>query len=169
MTKYEGEVTGDSRFSNVQKWGSATEKYLFKPKGKPKMNFGYVHVPRGDRRDKNSKSLRIERLGAKSRDPDIDDVHVIWIASEVGGDRGICVVGDYRDATVYREAVEDADRFYNVVAENKNCTPIPEGARVSLANCPLRRGNVWYAEGSLGEKVTEEALRTLRRFYKRGA
>lgn len=89
----------------------------------------------------------------------VKDVLVVWIARHpVAG--GTYIVGWYKNATVYRIFQDSKSALrnryaYNIVAEEKNCTLVPNDKRIFLvprANKDghgfLGQANVWYADST---------------------
>lgn len=61
----------------------------------------------------------------------VDAVTVIWCAPPDNSDKNKTdVIGWYKNATVYREFVDEDDRFYNVSASAEDCVLLPTDERV---------------------------------------
>lgn len=81
----------ESGGSFVDKRAYGHEIYNFQPcQGRL---YGYVRVTHGG-------AIKLERLGAFSRQDSVDDILVVWVARNPDG--GTFVVGWYQHATVYR-------------------------------------------------------------------
>lgn len=102
---------------------------------------------------------------AKAKDEYIDDVLVVWVATNKKKETRI--VGWYKNARVYRSdkdliffANHKESSYYNVVADAKDCYLIPEDLRTfpihraSEVGCGMGFGqsNIWYAESEFAKK-----------------
>lgn len=104
--------------------------------------------------------------GVTSNQPYVEDVLVIWVATNK--DNETRIVGWYKNATVYRkEQYEIAftnpshDLFYRIKAKAKDCYLLPEEERtfpiprasISGTGMGMGRSNVWYAESQFAQSV----------------
>jgi hypothetical protein len=163
LPKYRGEPHVETRFRNIQD-GEGGEAYLFKPlKG---ACFGYVHLGRTDPEDDDTiRSINLRQFDKHNRSKSINGIHIIWIAARLDGP-GVCVVGEYQNATVYaRQEPELPTRPFgwNISAKKSDVRFIPEPDRKTLEDVPLRQGNLWYAKGAKDQVVRKQALTDLKR------
>lgn len=79
----------------------------------------------------------IEGCSAMKNEPCVDNVLVVWCA-KYNDERGITVVGWYKNATIFRELHNwiyvakdgsESERCYNVYANADDCTLLPYGER----------------------------------------
>jgi hypothetical protein len=124
------------------------EGYLFSPhRGNC---YGYVHLGRTDPDDDDTiRSINLRRLGGTATGNSVRGVHIIWIAARLH-EPGICVVGEYRNATVYRTAEPSISRRkwgWNISTSTNDVKMIQDAKRINLPGVPLRQGNLWYANG----------------------
>ena len=134
--------------------------------------YGYVRSP--------SEEIKIERLGADKNDDCIENVHVIWTATNP--DRGgVFIVGEYKNATVYRKyqkfrkaipPCRKAKRIneYHIVAEESNCTLFPiEQRTVKVPKGGIEgamgQANIWYADKPASKKILKKILRDLSKLH----
>jgi len=163
LPRYEGEQIPDpdeATYKYIRDFRNAGERFLFKPYNG--VVYGYVHVGRKEGYpDEESRSLRIEKLGAKRNDKEFPGVRVFWVAHNKEAGSGIRLVGAYWDATVHRVA-KHKPRFGNITATHFVSIPAP--MRPVLKKFPLRWGNIWYAENALGKRITTQAVTFLNAF-----
>ena len=105
------------------------------------MCVGFVE-PKSNQGKRNTIHIeKIEGCSAYKNEPYVDDVLIVWCATREKGD--ITVVGWYKHATVFRCVQEwvkllldgtEEERGYNVLADAKNCTLLPE---------PDRNQHIW--------------------------
>ena len=115
---------------------------------------------------KGDMNLKLHYKEAKKHDAYIEDVLVVWVATNDKNETRI--VGWYKNATVYsvqkyQEAFtnESFDLCYNMVADAKNCYLIPEEERTfpiqraaqTGTGTGMGRSNVWYAESNFAKTV----------------
>ncbi len=104
--------------------------------------------------------------GVASNQSSVDDVMVIWVATNENGETRI--VGWYKNATVYREdqyemAFTDRNHnlYYRIKASAKNCYLLPEKQRtfpIERASAVgtgmgMGRSNIWYAESKFAQDI----------------
>jgi hypothetical protein len=152
LPKYRGELHTATAYGNIDNdedsgTREGAEAYLFLPERG--ICYGYVHLGRTDPYDDETiRSINIQQLDPKSGGESVEGVQVIWLARSLDG-VGICIVGEYRDATVYRSAQPRVGKRrwgWNIRAQQANVRMIPEKRRIALAGVPLRQGNLWYAK-----------------------
>jgi len=160
MKRYEGLAADDPLIGGgafVNENGFGGEMWNFH-----RSDDGYVYgfVEPG-LRDGNQKSIHVEKLGGAASDDRVDDVTVVWTAKRPQG--GVCVVGWYFHATVFRQSIRDPSRgsgslgrdsqnvtqLYNVKAKAEDAVLLPEEERD--LNVPRGKGgfgqsNIWYAK-----------------------
>lgn len=107
-------------------------------------------------------SLNLERLGASKGAEFLEQVTVIWVSKEPGGQT--CIIGWYTNATLFRRlqaAPKESNRTYNgesfgyfVTADSKDCKLLKEEERVfpvpRARKTPggIGQSNVWYPDKS---------------------
>ena len=98
--------------------------------------YGIVQTKFRDRKENVLRNLRIEKIdgyfsGNLTPNPsEISGVTVIWCIPPDGHYKNeVNVVGWYKNATIYREFVEEDERFYNVCAAAKDCVLLPTAER----------------------------------------
>lgn len=149
MVHYEGMTSHD----NILGGGTHPDKheiYNFKNiKGKM---YGYVQPGRGY-------SINISRIEKTDNCEYIDDVLVVWLASNPGV-KGTYIVGWYKSATVYSECQDSRysqrhNYSYNIMAKAENVFLLPVDERTFLiprANNNgkgfLGQSNIWYADSN---------------------
>lgn len=125
--------------------------------------YGYVQPPRGNR-------LRIERIAPECKNQDcVENVLVVWIATkpkELGGRQ--CVIGWYKEATVYRcfqPIKKRIDRkplknfHFNIKCKSENAFLLPQRKRNLIIPKPIKhhssigQSNVFYLLDTNGEIV----------------
>lgn len=104
--------------------------------------------------------------GVASNQPSVDDVLVIWVATNENGETRI--VGWYKNATVYREdqyerafTNQNHDLHYRIKASAKDCYLLPEEQRtfpIERASAAgtgmgMGRSNIWYAESKFAQDI----------------
>ena len=183
MKYYKGACEQDAPYNGgkfVKENGFGHEEFNFLPiecEGTEKiMCFGFVE-PKSNKGTRNTLHIeKIEGCSACKKEPCVQDVLVIWCATRMEGDT--TVVGWYKHASVFRDMQEwtmmfadgtEEDRFYNVLAEARNCTLLPEDERNRNAwSVPSARytksfgfgqAMVWYPEEEsaktyLGKMIT---------------
>ena len=120
--------------------------------------YGYVQPTRGGHNRSGEAGINITRLGASASNESVAGVLAIWVATHPEG--GACVVGWYRNATVFRNwqpPIPNLGREYAgqefgyyVTAQSNDATRLPKDERVF--SIPQRgqgafgRSNVWYAD-----------------------
>lgn len=172
MTEYRGEIHERTRYRNIdndnndeQRQGG--EAYLFKAyRGNC---YGYVHLGRTDPADDDTiRKINVQAVGASPGSNMATGVHVIWLSSLPEG--GKYVVGEYRNANVYREAQERVGNRrwgWNVSASIESVRFIPVEARLPITGVSLRQGNLWYATKASDRSSRVQAQKHLNR-YARG-
>ena len=125
--------------------------------------YGYVRLPH-----KRGK-ININKLGAQKDDSYIENMNVIWTAKDPWG--GTCIVGWYKNATVYRE-FQEFDKVppcqkknnvpgYRIVAEEADCTLLPLGQRLEIptgGKGEMGQSNIWYADQPRGKEILKDIL-----------
>ena len=135
----------------VKEHGGGHEKYNFKHFNG--FNYGYVEPSHG--------RIRLERLGARKSDGQIDGVLVIWVGTRQQG--GMVVIGWYENATVCRSwqapppesnrTFEERECGYYVYARREDCTLLAvedrtfSVPRANAGGIGFGQSNVWYPEG----------------------
>ncbi|GAC1412601.1 MAG: hypothetical protein NVSMB64_22880 [Candidatus Velthaea sp.] len=169
MTEYRGEIHEKTRYRNIdndlddgERQGG--EAYLFKPyHGNC---YGYVHLGRTDPDDDETiRKINVQAVGASPGSHVATGVHVIWIASHLDG--GMFVVGEYRNATVYRERQERVGNrrwSWNISAPVDCVRFVAEKERRPVTGVSLRRGNLWYARKPSNRTTRTQAKRHLDRY-----
>lgn len=137
--------------------------------------YGYVRRPHGGR-------INLKRLGAGPDETHIDGVTVVWVAKH--GQRGLRVVGWYRDARVFAEGQPppkggerrlpgERDPVWHVavaprrgsrlldVDERALAPRIPRNARGAMG-----QSNVWYADSAIGKKTAARVLQFIAAYEK---
>ncbi|TXH72196.1 MAG: DUF3883 domain-containing protein [Lysobacteraceae bacterium] len=130
--------------------------------------YGYVQ-PRGEQ-------IRIERLGALTKDEWIDRVDVVFTARRPGVRGGTFVIGWYRDARVYRHIQpkkwlskthqnNKVDGYY-FLAPAGNSRLLKEDERTAIAPVPrgpggMGQSNVWYAQDKAVKSWVSEIRKIL--------
>lgn len=122
--------------------------------------YGYVQPPRGSR-------LRIERIDSECKNQDyVENVLVIWIATKPKEHQ--CVIGWYKDATVYRcfqpikkgidrEPLKDFG--FNIKCKRENAVLLPQKKRnltippATKCFSSIGQSNVFYLLDTNGEIV----------------
>lgn len=128
--------------------------------------YGYVAATHGT----NTRTIRLERLGAEANAESVPNVTVVWTATrpqERGSGR--CVVGWYSNATVFRELQEHPDRgLYNVKAAANDCVLIkPSQRRLDIETGKKGRPGhspVWFpseTNRTYGAKARSQVSRLL--------
>ncbi len=129
-----------------------------------KQIYGYVRPPGG-----TGSKIKIDRLGADRNADFIKNMNVIWTARHPLG--GTCIVGWYKNATVYRE-FQEFDKAppcqkannvpgYRIVAEDSNCTLLPLGQRLEIptgGKGEMGQSNIWYADQPRGKEILKDIL-----------
>lgn len=127
---------------------------------------------------------RIRGCGAMGREPSVDGVTVVWCATAPQG--GSCVVGWYKNATVFRDYQElemDAEsdeetwwRTYNVMCQYEDAVLLPPEVRKKPewsvprhkqnSNTPYGFGqaNIWYASEAAADEYVERILKQIREY-----
>lgn len=143
MKYYKGACEQDKPYNGgkfVEENGFGHEEFNFLPieleDAEQEMCLGFVE-PKSNKGTRNTVHIEnIEGCGALKNEETVDDVLVVWCATRVEGDT--TVVGWYKNATVFRhlqdwtmifEDGSEEERGYNVIAESRNCTLLPEGER----------------------------------------
>ncbi|CAG0983214.1 hypothetical protein ANRL3_02267 [Anaerolineae bacterium] len=149
MRKYQGlkqdPIIGGGAY--VREHGYGHEIFNFKQSNG--FLYGFVQSKSG---------INVERLGAQKNSDTIDDVLVVWVATDPQG--GTFIVGWYKHATVYRKYQSpppNSNRVHNgeqigfiVKAKHADCTLLSIDQRV--LSVPRRQkggmgqSNVWYAD-----------------------
>jgi hypothetical protein len=165
MRRYAGLSDGDT----IERGGAWVKEHGY---GHEIMNFlpveghvyGYVRPPGRPPEGQTDPYLSLRKLGASSGDDSLSGVTVVWVATHPAG--GACIVGWYRDATVYRRpqtSPPDSPRqymgdrlIYRTMARAEDATLLtPDERTFSLPQHQkngMGQSNVWYATGSeLGE------------------
>lgn len=116
--------------------------------------YGYVMVG-----GNGNMALQKYYKGVKSTDEYVDDILVVWVATNEKSKPKI--VGWYKNARVYRSfqkttsfTYQDVDLYYNIVAEAIDCYLLPEDNRtitIDRANevgkgMGMGQSNIWYAD-----------------------
>lgn len=113
-------------------------------------------------------NMRLEAhfQGVRKTDDYVDDVLVIWVATNESNETRI--VGWYKNATVYRvqqfqQSITNGefDLYYNILADAKDCYLLPQSERTfeiqraahSGKGTGIGRSNVWYAESPFAENI----------------
>ncbi|MBO9695901.1 MAG: DUF3883 domain-containing protein [Sphingopyxis sp.] len=120
---------------------------------------------RGYRPPGNKNRTDISRLGASARDESIDGVLVVWLAREPKSNRTL-IVGWYKDARVYRQAVKGTHKlygefeFYSAEAKAEDCRLLSPPARTfeirSSRTAPgegFGQKPTWYGSPKVDERV----------------
>lgn len=137
--------------------------------------YGYVQPPRG-KKENNDPRLGIERIDPECIDQDfVENVLVIWVATkpkELGG--GQCVIGWFKDATVYRcfQPINKGinrrplkNFHFNIKCKSKNAFLLPQRKRKLIIPMPIKHrssmgeSNVFYildANGCKKESLAKE-------------
>ena len=143
MKYYKGACEQDVPYNGgkfVEENGFGHEEFNFLPieldGTEQAMCLGFVE-PKSNKGTRNTLHIEnIEGCSACKHEPCVEDVLVVWCATRMEGDT--TVVGWYKSATVFRELQDwtmmfedgaEEDRCYNVIAEARNCTLLPEGER----------------------------------------
>ena len=121
----------------------------------------------------SKRTFNLERLGARAGEESVPDVTVVWTAIRprtMGGGR--CVVGWYRNATVFRELKDHSGRgSYNVMAAEEDCILIPPNQRSweieSKRSGRPGQAPQWYLDGPYGAKVKRKMSRLLAQEFDR--
>jgi len=133
----------------VSNGGTPFEALTFKPDDD---GIFYGYVPTGLKEGgKKEKSINISKLGASKNASSVKGITVV-IAAPSRKTGQLLVVGYYRNATVYKDAIERPDRDGDVgsvvrftstdavlIPEEKRCVSIPSGRRGGMG-----QANVWY-------------------------
>ena len=131
--------------------------------------YGYVQPPRG-KQINNVPRLRIERIDPECKNQDyVENVLVIWIATkpkELGG--GQCVIGWYKEATVYRcfQPIKKGinrrslkNFHFNIKCKSENAFLLPQRKRKLIIPKPIKhhssigQSNVFYILDANGKKI----------------
>ena len=169
MKDYKGQNENDKIVgggSYVEKEETGYEVCNFAPY-KNRM-YGYVKPSRG-------KKINIDHLGADKNDDRIENVNVIWTAKDPNRS-GTFIVGEYKNATVYREyqkfgkATPPCHRAnkvngYRIVAEKSNCTRLSIEQRTIKVPRMVRGGmgqsNIWYPDKPESREILNNILSQL--------
>lgn len=127
--------------------------------------YGYVQTP----------GIAIERLGAKKGAEQIQDVTVIWTATQPGGGRR--VIGWYKNATVYRENKKipsrstthekNKIRWYRITAKREDALLLPVDERtIPIPNGKggMTRNSLWYADSDQGKEFVKTLEQTITQY-----
>ncbi len=148
-------IVGGGKNVNSMGWGG--ELFNFLPFDT--YLYGYVQ-PKIDKKYDNPTTIKIEKLGAKESDERIDEVTVVWTATDPDNG-GTYIIGWYKKATVFRyyqDPPKDSKRThkrnslgYFVKAKAKNnATLLSLDERVVQVQRQQKnwmgQSNVWYAE-----------------------
>lgn len=119
--------------------------------------YGYAQPP-GSRDHWDEARINLTRLGASDRDASVSGVLAVWVATSPEG--GACVVGWYRNATVYRDHQpapvgsarrhSETDCGYYVTARSEDAILLPTDERVfsvpQKGKGAFGQSNIWYAD-----------------------
>lgn len=165
MERYQGnhrqtdKIVGGGRYVREHEHGHEVCNFLPATDGRV---YGHFETIKG----KIDRQVAIERLGASASDNVLDNVDVVWVATDPHG-RGRRVVGYYLDAKVYRERQEHgryptaqhrADKLgsFMVSAKARNAVLLDPDSRViqlGRGEGWIGQANWWFPERSDGEGV----------------
>lgn len=157
MQFYDGQTENDRIQGGggfVAEHGYGHEIYNFRQFGGSL--YGYVQ-PKSSAGEYDTGRIAIERLGAEVGAAQINDVLVVWVATNPDG--GTFIVGWYANATVFREsqpALEGANReqfryYVSTSASSAHLLRLPERNFQIPVNTEggMGRSNVWYADDAI--------------------
>ncbi len=187
MKYYKGVCPKDSAVNGgsfVKENGFGHEEFNFLPmsfEGEDKDKcFGFFE-PKSNSGKRNT--VHIERIygcAAMKNEPCIDDVLVVWCATDYKSD--FTVVGWYKHAMVFRDLQgctfnwcdgTQEERCYNVLADAENCTLLPEKERnVRVMHVPIakRKGYgfgqsmVWYPTEESAQPYLKELAEAINNY-----
>jgi 5-methylcytosine-specific restriction protein A len=125
--------------------------------------YGYVRSPG---------QIHIEKLGASSKDNQLDNVTVVWLAGPPGG--GTAVIGWYLNATVFRDSqlIPNPDKkrkklgmeYYRIRAKAEDAILLSVDQRrllVPRGKNGIGQSNVWYAKKPESQRVVQSVLKLI--------
>ena len=185
MKHYKGACEQDIPYNGgkfVEENGFGHEEFNFLPieleGAEQEMCLGFVE-PKSNKGTRNAVHIEsIEGCSALKNEEAVEDVLVVWCATRIEGDT--TVVGWYKNATVFRHLQDwtiafsdgtEEDRNYNVLAEARNCTLLPEGERNRhIWSVPSARytksfgfgqSMLWYPTGETAKTYLEKLIHSI--------
>lgn len=186
MEKYQGNISVDKPYGGgayIEENGYGSEIHnfsvselpieecVFELSAKEKKQKSIL-ICQGYVRMQNGNQIKIENLGASKEDKYINGVTVVWVAKRPF-EKNQCIVGWYRNATVYRlpkEPYEDSLAYYdgcycNTEARASDCLLLPSSKRhfiipkaSSKYSIGMGQSNVWFATGEKNSQLVKNVI-----------